>query len=104
MLESASTNTKEAECVRYNAYLNYNRVDKIDPDIATTLCARDYKGFGTGFNTMNGVIEVKKMNKEKYELKLTKEEIKLVLRGLDRLFDTAISDDVENKTSELYKK
>lgn len=28
-------------------------------DIATTLMARDYKGFGTGFDTMNGVIEWK---------------------------------------------
>ena len=26
-------------------------------DIATTLMARDYKGFGTGFDTMNGVIK-----------------------------------------------
>lgn len=27
--------------------------------LAKTLCARDYKGFGTGFDTMNGVIECK---------------------------------------------
>lgn len=38
--------------------LNYNHVDKIGNDVAKTLCARDYKGFGTGFDTMNGVIEV----------------------------------------------
>lgn len=42
---------------RVLAYLNYNKVDKIDVDIAKTLCARDYKGFGTGWDTMNGVIE-----------------------------------------------
>ena len=36
--------------------LNYNRIDK-KTDVAKTLCARDYKGFGTGFDTMNGVIE-----------------------------------------------
>lgn len=41
-----------------NAMLNYNHVDKIGNDVAKTLCARDYKGFGTGFDTMNGVIEV----------------------------------------------
>ena len=29
-------------------------------DVAVTLRARDYKGFGTGFDTMNGVIEWKK--------------------------------------------
>ena len=36
--------------------LNYNRIDK-KTDVAKTLCARDYKGFGTGLDTMNGVIE-----------------------------------------------
>ena len=42
-----------------NAMLNYNHVDKIGNDVAKTLYARDYKGFGTGFDTMNGVIEWK---------------------------------------------
>lgn len=37
--------------------MNYKRVDKMNVEIAETLCARDYKGFGTGFNTMNGVVE-----------------------------------------------
>ena len=39
------------------AKLNYNRVDVIGNICAKTLCARDYKGFGTGFDTQNGVIE-----------------------------------------------
>lgn len=39
------------------AYMNYNFVDKVNTKCAKTLCARDYKGFGTGFDTMNGVIE-----------------------------------------------
>lgn len=39
------------------AYMNYNFVDKVDTECAKTLCARDYKGFGTGVATMNGVIE-----------------------------------------------
>ena len=38
--------------------MNYRRIDKFS-DIAKTLCARDWKGFGTGFDTMNGVIEWK---------------------------------------------
>lgn len=42
------------------ADMNYNFVDKVDTDCAKTLCARDYKGFGTGFDTMNGVIECQK--------------------------------------------
>ena len=38
------------------AYLNYKRIYKTNCDVAKTLCARDYKGFGTGYDTMNGVI------------------------------------------------
>ena len=38
-------------------WLNLNHIVKIS-DIAKTLCARDYKGFGTGFDTMNGVLEM----------------------------------------------
>lgn len=41
-------------------YMNYNFVDKVNTECAKTLCARDYKGFGTGFDTMNGVIECQK--------------------------------------------
>lgn len=48
----------ETSLPRINAMLNYNHVNKIGNDVAETFCARDYKGFGTGFNTMNGVIEV----------------------------------------------
>lgn len=38
-------------------YANYKRIDKVDIEVAKTLCARDYKGFGTGFDTMNAVVE-----------------------------------------------
>ena len=38
-------------------YANYKRIDKVDTKVAKTLCARDYKGFGTGFDTMNAVVE-----------------------------------------------
>lgn len=48
-----SVNIKKKEL----AYLNSKRVDKVGCEVAKTLCARDYKGFGTGFDTMNGVIE-----------------------------------------------
>ena len=40
-------------------YMNYKRIDK-QSNVAKTLCARDYKGFGTGFDTMNGVIEIER--------------------------------------------
>ena len=39
------------------AYANYRTVDKTNVDVAKTLCARDFKGFGTGWDTMNSVIE-----------------------------------------------
>lgn len=40
-------------------YATRNRIDKIDTEVAKTLYARDYKGFGTGFDTMNAVVEAK---------------------------------------------
>ena len=40
-------------------HMNYKRIDK-QSNVAKTLCARDYKGFGTGFDTMNGVIEIER--------------------------------------------
>ena len=54
---------KERESAKYNVLMNYERVDAVNPPIANTLCARDYKGFGTGFNTMNGVVECQKLEK-----------------------------------------
>ena len=39
------------------AKLNYKRIDIVGNSCAKTLTARDYKGFGTGFDTQNGVIE-----------------------------------------------
>ena len=57
--ESQICGQTETLLPRINAMLNYNHVDKIGNDVAKTLCARDYKGFGTGFDTMNGVIEWK---------------------------------------------
>lgn len=61
--QTASPHERTEESQTYQqkevAYLNYRRIDKIDCKVAKTLCARDYKGFGTGFDTMNGVIEWK---------------------------------------------
>lgn len=37
--------------------MNYNKVEKVNNDVAKTM-ARDYKGFGTGFDMQNGVIEI----------------------------------------------
>ena len=38
------------------AYLNYRKIEEVGVTVAKTLCARDYKGFGTGWDTMNAVI------------------------------------------------
>jgi DNA (cytosine-5)-methyltransferase 1 len=43
--------TKEA------VYCNYKRIEKYGVDVAKTIMARDCKGFNTGFDTQNGVIE-----------------------------------------------
>lgn len=57
--ESVTERQKVQELSRSTAALNYKRIDKVNLSLAKTLCARDYKGFGTGFDTMNGVIEWK---------------------------------------------
>lgn len=57
--ESVTENPKEPGLSSITAALNYKRIDKVNLPVAKTLCARDYKGFGTGFDTMNGVIEWK---------------------------------------------
>ena len=41
-------------------YLNYNKIAKVGTDVAMTLCARDYKGYGTGWDSMNGVFKKKR--------------------------------------------
>lgn len=41
-------------------HMNYTRIDKFS-DVAKTIMARDYKGFNTGFDTQNGVIEKDKI-------------------------------------------
>ena len=55
-LSTTSTTTQEYVKSKSTMQLNYNRVDKVDCDLAKTLCARDYKGlcnFGA-----NAAIEV----------------------------------------------
>lgn len=49
--ESATTDQ------RVLAYLNRKKIEKVDVQVAKTLMARDWKGFGTSGETMNGVIE-----------------------------------------------
>lgn len=39
------------------AYVNYNKADRINVDVAMALLARDASGFGTSNETSNGVIE-----------------------------------------------
>ena len=58
--ECQQSDSTEPELLKQTATcrMNYRRIDKFS-DIAKTLCARDWKGFGTGFDTMNGVVEWK---------------------------------------------
>ena len=57
--ESAINKQADQELLKITAQLNYKKIEKMQTSLAKTLCARDYKGFGTGFDTMNGVIEWK---------------------------------------------
>ena len=50
------TEAFQSETRKVVAYMNNRHIKKIDCDVAQTLLARN-KGFGTGFTTMNGVIE-----------------------------------------------
>ena len=47
----------QMEHLLLTAKLNYTRIETVGNSCAKTLMARDYKGFGTGFDTQNGVIE-----------------------------------------------
>ena len=38
-------------------YVNYNKVDNVNVDVARTILSRDYKGFGSSNETSNGVLE-----------------------------------------------
>lgn len=58
LITSTITTCQELNIMeKMRGYLNYKRIDKVNVDIAKTLCARDCKGFNTGFDTQNGVIE-----------------------------------------------
>lgn len=37
-------------------YMNYKHIDYFNTSIAKCLCVRDFKGFGSGFDTQNGVL------------------------------------------------
>ena len=39
-------------------YANYNRIDAVNSEYTRAILSRDYKGFGTGFETSNGVLEL----------------------------------------------
>lgn len=60
-LESQTCKQTEAVLLKQSTcHMNYNRIDKFT-DVAKTLCARDYKGPGTGFDTVNGVVKCEKI-------------------------------------------
>lgn len=52
--ESQTCNLTEQEL--FPCLMNYKRIETVGNTVAKTLMARDYKGFGTGFDAQNGVI------------------------------------------------
>lgn len=49
-------NKQDSEHRKWCCYCNYRKVYKVDVDVAMTILARDYKGFGSGQIPSNGVI------------------------------------------------
>ena len=49
-------NKQDSKHRKWCCYANYKRVYKVDVDVAMTILARDYKGFGSGHIPSNGVI------------------------------------------------
>lgn len=58
--ESVTEKQKGQVLSNIPATLNYKRIDKVNTPVAKTIMASDCKGFGTGFDTMNGVIKWKR--------------------------------------------
>jgi hypothetical protein len=56
--QQEQTEEFQPDVKRVAAYMNYHEVRQI-VDIAKTVMARDYKGFSSGFDSTNGVIEWK---------------------------------------------
>ena len=58
LIESGTLPQDKHEEVKESCLCNYTKIDRLT-DIATTICARDFKGFGTSGQAQNGVIEWK---------------------------------------------
>ena len=55
--QQEQTEEYQSDGQKVAAYLNGKKIDKVDVKVARTIMARDYKGFGTGYETQNVVIE-----------------------------------------------
>ena len=64
MYQQEQTEVYQSDVKKVAAYMNYHEVRQI-VDIAKTIMARDYKGFSSGFDSTNGVIEWKEKIKSK---------------------------------------
>ena len=60
--QQEQTEAYHPEDQRELVYANYKRIDQTNQSIAKAILARDYKGFGGGLYTQNGVIECEKKN------------------------------------------
>ena len=49
----------QQDVLKVPGWFNYKFVEKIPVEIAKTIMARDYKGFSSGFDSTNGVLEWK---------------------------------------------
>lgn len=87
--------------MRIIAYVNAVNIFKLNPKVGCCLAARDYKGFGTRWNYMNGVMRGGGMNEEDYQIRRLIPRECFRLQGMkDEDFDK-----IENEISDtqLYK-
>ena len=57
MFRQEPTEEFQSDVLRVPGWFNCKFVERLPTDIAKTIMARDYKGFSSGFDSTNGVLE-----------------------------------------------
>lgn len=57
--QQEQTEESQLDVQKVPGWFNYKFVERLPTDIAKTIMARDFKGFSSGFDSTNGVIEWK---------------------------------------------
>lgn len=100
-LERQSNSDSEENKMRKTLYVNAVKIFKVNPKHSCCLAARDYKGFGTRWNYMNGVMVNNGTNEEEYEIRrLTPKEYFRLMSIPDEDYEKAAK---VNSATQLFK-